>query len=76
MSETRNNNESLSNNEPIFIARKPQDDITTTNVKRSNEVNSRKELYNALQIGYDQIQNGEFITHEEMMEHLKKYIRK
>ena len=37
---------------------------------------SRIELYNALQMGLDQINNGDFIEEEEMMEKLNNYIRK
>ena len=37
---------------------------------------SRKELYNALQAGLDQINNGDYIEEEEMFEIMDNYIRK
>ncbi|MCL2805877.1 MAG: DUF433 domain-containing protein [Treponema sp.] len=38
--------------------------------------NSRKELYNALQAGLDQINNGEYITEEEHFKHLDELKKK
>jgi len=37
---------------------------------------SRKELYNALQAGLDQINNGEYIEGEEYFKKLDSYLRK
>jgi predicted transcriptional regulator len=37
---------------------------------------SRIELFQTLQMGLDQINNGEFIEEEQMMEKLNNYIRK
>jgi hypothetical protein len=37
---------------------------------------SDPELYQAIQIGLDQIKDGEIITEEEMMKSLNKYIGK
>jgi len=36
----------------------------------------RKELYNALQVGLDQINNGEYITEEEYFKHLYELKKK
>jgi len=36
--------------------------------------NSRNELYNALQAGLDQINNGEYIEQEEYFEKLNNYL--
>jgi hypothetical protein len=36
----------------------------------------RLELYQAIQIGLDQIKNGETITEEQMMENLNGYLEK
>jgi len=38
--------------------------------------NSRKELYNSLQAGLDQINNGEYITEEEHFKHLNELQKK
>ena len=48
----------------------------TSATKKSNEVNTYDELVEALHKGMDDFENGRVITHEVMMEKLKRYARK
>jgi len=64
--------------EPVFVSNNGQGKFAVMSVETYEELvgKSRIELYQALQMGLDQINNGEFIEEEEMMEKLNNYIRK
>jgi PHD/YefM family antitoxin component YafN of YafNO toxin-antitoxin module len=64
--------------EPVFVSNNGQGRFAVMSEETYEELvgKSRIELYQALQMGLDQINNGEFIEEEEMMEKLNNYIRK
>ena len=62
--------------EPIFLTNNGQGELAVMSIEMYEELVGKIELYQALQIGLDQINNGEFIEEEEMMENLNNYIRK
>jgi predicted transcriptional regulator len=45
-------------------------------IETYEELMGKIELYRAIQVGIDQIKNGETITEEEMMKNLDEYIGK
>jgi predicted transcriptional regulator len=52
-----------------------QGELAVMSIEAYEELVGRIELYRALQIGLDQINNGEAIEEEEMMEILNNYIK-
>jgi PHD/YefM family antitoxin component YafN of YafNO toxin-antitoxin module len=62
--------------EPIFLTNNGQGKLAVMSIDVYEELVGRIELYNALQMGLDQIKNGEIIEEEKMMEKLNNYIRK
>jgi PHD/YefM family antitoxin component YafN of YafNO toxin-antitoxin module len=65
-------------NEPVFASNNGKGRFAVMSEETYEELvgKSRNELYNALQMGLDQINNGEYIEEKEMMEKLNSYIRK
>jgi len=57
--------------EPIFITKNGQGDLAVMSIETYEELMGRLELYQAIEVGLNQIKNGETITEEEMMEHIK-----
>jgi len=57
--------------EPIFITKNGQGDLAVMSIETYEELIGRLELYQALEVGLNQIENGETITEEEMLEHIK-----
>jgi PHD/YefM family antitoxin component YafN of YafNO toxin-antitoxin module len=62
--------------EPVFITKNGQGDLAVMGLETYEELMGRLELYQAIQVGLDQIKNGETITEEQMMENLNGYIGK
>ena len=62
--------------EPIFLTNNGQGELAVMSIDAYEELVGRLELYHSLQMGLDQINNGEIIEEEEMMEKLNNYIRK
>jgi len=62
------------NKEPVSATGNGQGKFIVMTQEIYDEItgNSRKELYNALQAGLDQINNGEYIEEEEMFEIMDK----
>ena len=56
--------------EPIFLTENGQGKLAVMSIEMYEELIGRIELYHALQMGLDQINNGEFIGEEEFMEFL------
>jgi len=57
--------------EPIFITKNGQGDLAVMSIETYEELIGRLELYQAIETGLNQIENGETITEEEMLEHIK-----
>jgi len=62
--------------EPIFLTNNGQGKLAVMSIDAYEELIGRIELYHALQMGLDQINNGEIIEEEEMMRTLNNYIGK
>ena len=62
--------------EPIFLTNNGQGELAVMSIDAYEELVGKIELYHALQMGLDQVNNGEVIEEEEMMEILNNYIRK
>jgi PHD/YefM family antitoxin component YafN of YafNO toxin-antitoxin module len=62
--------------EPIFLTNNGQGELAVMSIETYEELVGRIELYHALQMGLDQINNGEVIEEEEMMGILNNYIVK
>jgi PHD/YefM family antitoxin component YafN of YafNO toxin-antitoxin module len=60
--------------EPIFLTNNGQGELAVMSIDAYEELVGKIELYHALQMGLDQINNGEIIEEEEMMETLNNYI--
>ena len=57
--------------EPVFITKNGLGDLAIMSMETYDELMSRLELYNAVEIGMKQIENGEIYTEEEMMEKIR-----
>ena len=57
--------------EPVFITKNGQGDLAVMSIATYEELIGRLELYQAIEVGLNQIENGEIITEEEMIEHIK-----
>jgi len=57
--------------EPIFITKNGKGDLAVMSIETYEELMGRLELYQAIEVGLNQIENGETITEEEMLEHIK-----
>ena len=62
--------------EPVFLTNNGQGELAVMSIDAYEELIGKIELYHALQMGLDQINNGEIIEEEEMMETLNNYIGK
>jgi PHD/YefM family antitoxin component YafN of YafNO toxin-antitoxin module len=64
--------------EPVFVTNNGSGRLAVMSEEFYDELigKSRNDLYQALQAGLDQINNGEYIEEEEMFEIMDKYIRK
>ena len=62
--------------EPIFLTNNGQGKLAVMSIDVYEELIGKIQLYHALQTGLDQINNGEIIEEEEMMETLNNYIAK
>ena len=60
--------------EPIFITKNGQGDLAVMSIETYEELIGRLELYQAIEVGLNQIENGETIAEEEMLEHIKIYL--
>ena len=66
----------LTYKEPIFLTNNGQGELAVMSIDVYEELVGKIELYHALQMGLDQINNGEIIEEEEMMEILDNYLGK
>ena len=57
--------------EPVFITKNGQGDLAVMSMETYDKLMSRFELYQAIEIGMKQIENGEIYTEEEMMEKIR-----
>jgi PHD/YefM family antitoxin component YafN of YafNO toxin-antitoxin module len=57
--------------EPIFLTNNGQGELAVMSIETYEELVGRLELYQAVEVGLNQIENGETITEEEMLEHIK-----
>ena len=62
--------------EPIFLTDDGQGKLAVMSMESYEELIGRIELYQSLQMGLDQINNGEIIEEEEMFKRLNNYIGK
>ncbi|MCL1911116.1 MAG: hypothetical protein FWG13_02800 [Leptospirales bacterium] len=62
--------------EPIFLTNNGQGELAVMSIETYEELVGRIELYQSLQMGLDQINNGKIIEEEKMMETLNNYIEK
>ena len=62
--------------EPVFITKNGEGDLAVMSIDVYEEITNRYKLYEALQIGLDQIKNGETISGQVMLKKLKKYAGK
>ena len=61
--------------EPIFLTNNGQGELAVMSIEAYEELVGRIELYQALQMGLEQINNNEIIEEKEMIETLNNYIR-
>jgi len=64
------------NREPIFLTNDGRGELAVMSIEVYEELVGRIELYHSLQMGLDQVNKGEVIEEEEMMEILNNYISK
>ena len=57
--------------EPIFLTNNGQGELAVMSIEAYEELTGRLELYQAIEVGLNQIKNGETISEEEMLEHIK-----
>ena len=62
--------------EPVFITKNGRGDLAVMSIEAYEELTSRYQLYDAINLGLEQIKNGEVIDGEKMMEKIKKYAGK
>jgi PHD/YefM family antitoxin component YafN of YafNO toxin-antitoxin module len=60
--------------EPIFLTNNGRGELAVMSIDVYEELVGKIQLYHTLQMGLDQINNGEVIEEEEMMETLNNYI--
>ena len=60
--------------EPIFLTDDGKGKLAVMSMESYEELIGRIELYHSLQMGLDQINNGEVIEEEEMFKKLNNYI--
>ena len=59
--------------EPVFITKNGQGDLAVMSIETYEEIMGRLELYKKIQIGINQIKNGETVSEEKMMKKIKQY---
>jgi len=57
--------------EPIFITKNGQGDLAVMSIAYYEELLGRLNLYQAIQVGINDIESGEIVTEEEMTEFIK-----
>ena len=57
--------------EPIFITKNGKGDLAVMSIETYEELMGRLELYQAIEVGLNQIENGETIAEDEMLEHIR-----
>jgi PHD/YefM family antitoxin component YafN of YafNO toxin-antitoxin module len=57
--------------EPIFITKNGQGDLAVMSIETYEELMGRLELYQAHEVGLKQIEDGETIAEDEMLEHIR-----
>jgi len=57
--------------EPIFLTNNGQGELAVMSIEAYEELTGRLELYQTIEVGLNQIKNGETISEEEMLEHIK-----
>ena len=57
--------------EPVFITNKGHDNLAVMSMETYDQLMGRLELYQAIETGLNQIENGEIIKEEEMLERIK-----
>jgi len=57
--------------EPVFITNNGQGDLAVMSMETYDQLMGRLELYQAVEIGLNQIENGETIPEDEMIEKIK-----
>ena len=62
------------NREPIFITKNGQGDLAVMSIQIYEELVGKIELYKSLQLGMNQIKNGETISKEKVFKKINKYI--
>jgi PHD/YefM family antitoxin component YafN of YafNO toxin-antitoxin module len=60
--------------EPIFLTNNGQGELAVMSIAVYEELVGKLELYHALQMGLNQIDNGEIIEEDKMMKKLNRYI--
>ena len=59
--------------EPVFITKNGQGDLAVMSIETYEEIIGRLELYKKIQIGINQIKNGEIVPEKKMMNKIKQY---
>ena len=62
------------NREPIFITKNGHGDLAVMSIQVYEELVGKIELYKSLQLGMNQIKNGETISKENVFKKIHKYI--
>ncbi|GHU25857.1 hypothetical protein FACS1894172_14730 [Spirochaetia bacterium] len=62
------------NREPMFITEDGKGKLAIMSIDTYEESIGRLELYNAIEVGLNQVKNGETITKEELFNHLNSLI--
>ena len=62
------------NREPIFITKNGHGDLAVMSIQIYEEMVGKIELYKSLQLGMNQIKNGETISKEKVFKKINKYI--
>jgi len=62
------------NREPIFITKNGHGDLAVMSIQVYEELVGKIELYKSLQLGMNQIKNGETISKEKVFKKIHKYI--
>jgi len=62
--------------EPIFLTNNGKGELAVMSIEMYEELSGRVELYHTLQMGLDQINNGDITEEEEMMAKLSGYIER
>ncbi|MCL2176127.1 MAG: type II toxin-antitoxin system Phd/YefM family antitoxin [Treponema sp.] len=58
--------------EPVFITNNGQGNLAVMSMETYDQLLGRLELYQAIEVSLNQLENGEVTTEEEMIEKIKK----